>query len=444
MGVIMQAFYWNCPEIDNKEFAWWPFVQEKTKSLADIGFSALWLPPASKAANISGPSMGYDPYDFYDLGEFDQKGGIPTWFGTRQALEDLIKEAHDNGLQVYADMVLNHTSGADAQELNEFDNQTRWTKYSPASGKFPRDWKCYHPSWFKNMDQKEFEGMPDLCHRNPYVYSETMEYVRWLIEDIGFDGLRYDFVKGYGKWLISAILERLYVRNGKTNFHPFGVGEFWDSHINISAWVREINAEARNPVSAFDFPLRYRLRDMCMHEGFGLRTLTQPGTLLTDGLAARAVTFVENHDVVRDDAIIENKMLAYAFILTHEGYPCVFWQDYYNWGLALKGFASGIAALVAVHKDYAGGATDILYCDDDLYIMQRRGFGDKQGLLFVLNKAHRWNGRHVFTQWANTNLIPKAWRGKDNIDIPSDKWTDGNGASDFWAPPMGYAVYIPA
>lgn len=33
------------------------------------GFTALWLPPASKAANIGGQSMGYDPYDYYDLGD---------------------------------------------------------------------------------------------------------------------------------------------------------------------------------------------------------------------------------------------------------------------------------------------------------------------------------------------------------------------------------------
>ena len=66
-------------------------------------------------------------------------------------------------------------------------------------------------------------------------------------------------------------------------------------------------------------------------------------------------------------------MLAYSYILTHEGYPCVFWQDYYNWDLAQEENNSGIAALVKVHEQYAGGTTDILYCDDDLYIMQRQG-----------------------------------------------------------------------
>src|SRR6185312_16677017 len=64
MGVLLQAFYWDCPKLENKEFEWWGFVKEKVKELSDVGFTALWLPPACKAAN--GVSMGYDPYDFYD------------------------------------------------------------------------------------------------------------------------------------------------------------------------------------------------------------------------------------------------------------------------------------------------------------------------------------------------------------------------------------------
>ena len=42
--------------------------------------------------------MGYDPYDYYDLGEFDQKGGAPTWFGSKSELLDLIQSAHALGL----------------------------------------------------------------------------------------------------------------------------------------------------------------------------------------------------------------------------------------------------------------------------------------------------------------------------------------------------------
>ena len=72
MGVLLQAFYWDCPREDNHEFGWWNFVKEKIPSFKAAGFTALWLPPSSKGANLGGMSMGYDPYDLYDLGDFHQ------------------------------------------------------------------------------------------------------------------------------------------------------------------------------------------------------------------------------------------------------------------------------------------------------------------------------------------------------------------------------------
>jgi len=107
----------------------------KVEDLQAVGFTALWLPPASKAAEAQ--SMGYDPYDFYDLGDFSQKGGTKTWFGNKSELMNLIAAAHSAGMHVYADMVINHNSGGDATEVNPIDGKTRWTKFAPASGIFP-------------------------------------------------------------------------------------------------------------------------------------------------------------------------------------------------------------------------------------------------------------------------------------------------------------------
>ena len=76
MGVMLQAFYWDCPRADSHEHQWWAYLNSKLPAIAEAGFTALWLPPANKAAWWK--SMGYDPYDYYDLGEFDQKGGVPT------------------------------------------------------------------------------------------------------------------------------------------------------------------------------------------------------------------------------------------------------------------------------------------------------------------------------------------------------------------------------
>lgn len=328
----MQGFYWDCPAVEGRPGGWWRYLETQVAVLAEVGFTAIWLPPASKAASTT--SMGYDPYDLFDLGEFDQKGGAPTWFGTRAELESMIQAAHASGMQVYADFVIDHCSGADAQEPG-LDGVSRWTLFKPKSGRFARNSDCFHPCRYETWDQGEFGGMPDLCHRNPSVYTSLLQCAEWMLNEIGFDGFRYDFVKGYGPWMVRAIQE-LRGLHGSAAFKPFAVGECWAGSREIGDWLQEANAWSDNPVQAFDFPMRYRLKDLCETYGFSLRQLAAPGTVLTDG-SGGAVTFVENHDVVRDDPIVHDKMLAYAVILTHQGYPCVFWQDYFTWASAGPG-----------------------------------------------------------------------------------------------------------
>jgi alpha-amylase len=443
MGVIMQAFYWDCPRIENKEHQWWSHIEGKLPALKKSGFTALWLPPASKAANLNGPSMGYDPYDYFDLGDLDQKGSVKTWFGSKAELLGLIRAAHDNGMDVYADMVINHNSGGDAEELNPIDNLRRWTRFTPRSGKFKRDYACFHPSPYESWDGMTFGDMPDLCHRNPAVYLQVIEYARWLLEEVGFDGFRYDCVKGYGGWMVRALQELRTLRNGEP-IRPFGVGECWDSDRTISDWLNETNAWSDNPAAAFDFSLRYRLKDLCDCYGYSLTNLLRPGTLMKDR-PAEAVTFAENHDIARDNPIVNDKMLAYAVILTHEGYPCVFWQDYYNCGLGQPGYKSGIEALVRIHEDHAAGATSVLHVDDNLYIMQRNGMAEQKGLVLVLNnRGDGWNGARVVTKWSSTRFVPAAWRGRDDAGVPREQWTGPNGQGEFYAPPRGYAVYLPS
>src|SRR5581483_1097817 len=258
------------------------------------------------------------------------------------------------------------------------------------------------------------------------------------------DGFRFDFVKGYGPWLVKGIAEYRYSRGGKLA-RPFCVGECWDSDRAVDEWLASINdAFMDNPVSAFDFPLHYKLKSFCDQYGFDLRGLTS-GTV-AERFPFQAVTFVDNHDTIRDpgNAVINDKLLAYAVILTSEGYPSVFWQDYFNFKLARRGTPNGIAALVAAHEGYAGGKSSVLYADPDLYIMQRDGLGQQRGLIFVLNnRGDAWNGKFVPTRWKNRQMVPIAWWGRDQ-SRPAEKWTDLNGAGDFWAAPRGYAVYVPA
>jgi len=63
--------------------------------------SLIRVPPGCKASSPSG--NGYDIYDLYDLGEFDQKGGKETKWGTKEELLELVKKATDSGVGIYWD-----------------------------------------------------------------------------------------------------------------------------------------------------------------------------------------------------------------------------------------------------------------------------------------------------------------------------------------------------
>jgi alpha-amylase len=349
-------------------------------------------------------------------------------------------------MQVYADLVLNHCNGGDAQELNPIDGATRWTKFTPASGVFTRDWTCFNPSPYSaaDNDPAKFGDMPDFCHINPRVSTNMLNHAKWMVETIGYDGFRFDFVKGFASWIIRAIYDRTYRRGGQV-VNIFGVGECWDGDNFISEWLDSVNEWSPQNVGAFDFPLRYRLKDLCDTYGFSLRTLLDGGVLARDR-PADAVTFADNHDFRGDngdDPIINDKILAYAYILTHEGYPCVFWQDYYSYGLAKPGQPTGIEALVAAHEKYAGGATNNLWVDDTFYAMERTGVGGQPGLVFALNNSGGVASRQVTTRFASKTLRPVAWSDRTGAYIPPPVTSDGSGRCNLSVGPRGYVVFAP-
>jgi alpha-amylase len=120
-GVMLQFFHWYHPGNLWNEFS------EKINSLQKLGFTSVWLPPAAKC-HLGTDGRGYDVYDLYDLGEFDQKGGIPTRYGTKEEYIQAIDKAHQAGISVYADVVLNHRMGADEYEtvkLHQVEEEDR-------------------------------------------------------------------------------------------------------------------------------------------------------------------------------------------------------------------------------------------------------------------------------------------------------------------------------
>src|SRR6218665_1887213 len=110
-GTMFQFFHWYTPD----DGSLWKMVKNEAKHLAELGITGVWLPPAYKGADGQ-YSHGYDVYDLYDLGEFDQKGSVRTRYGTFREYLEAVSALHENGLQVYIDIVTNHLSGADESE----------------------------------------------------------------------------------------------------------------------------------------------------------------------------------------------------------------------------------------------------------------------------------------------------------------------------------------
>ena len=107
----MQYFEWYLPE----NCLFWERCRQQASRLKEDGFDMMWLPPAYKGAS-GARSVGYDVYDTYDLGEFDQKDTIATKYGTKEEYLNAVKALQEQGIEVLADVVLNHMMGADELE----------------------------------------------------------------------------------------------------------------------------------------------------------------------------------------------------------------------------------------------------------------------------------------------------------------------------------------
>ena len=109
---LLQTFEWHTHSSpDHSHYA---HLTNLLPALRELGITALWLPPGCKAANPHG--NGYDIYDLWDLGEFEQKGSRSTKWGSREELDEVINKAKEVGLEVVWDAVINHKTGADGTE----------------------------------------------------------------------------------------------------------------------------------------------------------------------------------------------------------------------------------------------------------------------------------------------------------------------------------------
>ncbi|TYP72219.1 alpha-amylase [Aquimarina intermedia] len=424
-GVMMQAFYWDVEPIGE----WYTTVETKLADWSAAGINRIWLPAPGKGQSGSF-SMGYDPSDYFDVGEFEQHGTIETRFGSRAELEGLINTAHQNNIEVIADIVLGHNSGGGQQDNPYRPGDTEvYSLFNEAngnaSGKFNRSYEHFHPNSIHANDAEAlFFEKTDLCHDQQYVKDWL-----WLRDDsvanfykdvLGFDGWRFDYVKSFAPSVVTEWNKKV---------GGFSVGENFDGNANtLKDWVDASGS------SAFDFACFYRLEE-ALDRDKDLSILAESKNMLRKIYPEKAVTFIANHDTEKEENLnnrisYANKMMAHAYILTHDGYPTLFYSDYEN-----PLFKEQLKNLIVIRNSLASGNVKILKAVKNEYIMQREGTDGNPGLILYINIGTEIASHEVTTSWKNKTLIDYSNNIKDN---PS---TNLSGTTTLTAPPKSFSIW---
>ncbi|MFM8837420.1 MAG: alpha-amylase family glycosyl hydrolase, partial [Bacteroidota bacterium] len=166
--VVLQAFWWDYWN-NNYPNGWSNYLMDLAPRLKQLGIDAVWIPPSVK--NNATSSVGYAPFDHYDLGDKFQKGALKTRLGDKDELLRLAAVLKSNGIDLIQDIVLNHVSnagsntGAGGQDPAAMDDgltqrykNFRYVSYStPAdnenstnylarTGRFSKNWHNFYPN----------------------------------------------------------------------------------------------------------------------------------------------------------------------------------------------------------------------------------------------------------------------------------------------------------
>lgn len=494
-GTMLQYFDWD----SNGDGQHWNRVKNNSAAWAARGVTAYWLPPAYKGSGGVN-DVGYAVYDLFDLGEFNQKGAVRTRWGTKAEYIAAIDAAHANGIQVYADVVLNHKLGAETTEWvtgvrvdqnnrnveyggdvslqtwTSFNfpgrlqgdgtlkyNNFRWTSYHfdgtdyaqnlGADGctncriyKFRGTGKGWDPEVGTEYGNYDYLMGADVDFQHPDVRQHLKDWGVWYTNTAKLDGFRIDAAKHisasyFPEWLI-------HVRNATSKPNAFAVSEYWDSDINrLNSYVNTVNSNANAKLSAFDVPLHAKFQ--AAGNGWGSFDM---GSLLTNTLASwqptRAVTFVDNHDTLDGRGLSSKvqdwfKPMAYATILLREaGYPTVFLGDYEGVPGKVANHAWMLDQLMKARKFHAYGKQNDYFDHADVVGWTREGNAQHwYGVAVLMNDNQNTAGsKWMFVGTAHAN---QCFTDVTNA-VTSQVCANASGWANFQAPPAKVTVWVRA
>lgn len=358
--IMFQGFNWE----SWKSSCWYDVMGETAEDLAAAGITDVWFPPSSHSVS----PQGYMPGRLYDLNDCK--------YGNEEKLRETIEKFHRVGVRCIADIVVNHRCGEEQDERGEWvifeggtpDDALDWGPWAIVGDDYP-----YGNGTGAPDTGDDFEAAPDIDHTNDIVQSDLIVWMNWMKFKIGFDGWRFDFAKGYGGYFVGR-----YIRKTEPQF---AVGEFWTS-LNYGHDGLEYNQDShrqqlvdwihatKERSTAFDFTTKGILQEAVKGQLWRLRDPNSKPPGLIGYWPSKAVTFLDNHDTGSTQGHWpfpgEHIMQGYAYILTHPGNPCIFYDHFYDWGLKEE-----IKTLIDVRKRNdinAKSKVHICCAEHDLYV----------------------------------------------------------------------------
>lgn len=332
-GVMLQGFYWDSYN-DTK----WTNLTSQADELSKY-FSLIWVPQSGWCKSTT--DMGYYPRYW-----FDQRSA----FGTEQELRTMISTFKAKGTGIIADVVINHKNGVN-----------QWCDFANETVKGKNTGKTYSVTWDNtgyaqicNNDEANTNtkseakgkikgaadtglgdtGCRDLDHTNRTTQQNIKTYEDFLLNEMGYTGFRYDFVKGYDPKYITMYNE--------ASKPKFSVGEYLQGSVTASkkgdhpfGGVKDWVDATGKTSAAFDFPMKYLIKGAFNDGNWKLLATNYTTSTLVGIEPQYAVTFIDNHDTgephVNPDPLRANVEAANAYILALPGTPCIWishWKPY--------------------------------------------------------------------------------------------------------------------